>query len=365
MVSRSSILRWSTIRTSNTRDMKLGDNIKRLKRWVVRHRNFAIALPLILILTSFFVIENVKDFQLRPNSETDVSNGFNPELPGKVPTLESSATDTPLKITDSLAKKKVEKSSALPDVARMNDSENDSLQRILKRLEGLSLESDQQDVPQAEISDSNKTVEREKKTMMTVEEQKQKFVENRLAYREKLLEGKKKIIGESSGQIPHPEQEQEEVPENGKPTFFRATVYGDQFILPNENVRLLLMEDMVLHKKRFPKNTFIHALASIQGNRVYLDIDNIEHYPVDISVRDFNDGREGIYNKRAGELWREYKAETAGDALQEAADEITSGAPDVLKGITRGLGTFLRKKRLKEKDKILLIDDYELLLVMQ
>lgn len=144
-----------------------------------------------------------------------------------------------------------------------------------------------------------------------------------------------------------------------------STVYGDQFILPNENVRLLLMEDMVIRKKRFPKNTFIHALASIQGNRVYLDINNIEHHPVDISVRDFNDGREGIYNKRAGELWREYKAETAGDALLEATDEITSGAPDVLKGITRGLGTFLRKKRLKEKDKILLIDDYELLLVMQ
>ncbi len=343
--------------------MKVREHIAHIKRWVVRHRNFAIALPLILILTSFFVIENIKDFKLGSRETNDVSNGFNPELPGKVPTLESGTTDTSWKIADSLEKEKVENSEKLPQMTELDESKNDSLQRILKRLEGLSFESSQQGILQAEIPDSKKTVEREKKTKMTVEEQKQKFVENRLAYREKLLEGKKKIIGESLTGTHYPQKDS--LSASGKPTSFSATVYGDQFILPNENVRLLLMEDMVYREKRFPKNTFIYALASIQGNRVYLDIDNIEHHPVDISVRDFNDGRKGVYNKRAGELWREYKAETAGDALQGATDKITSGAPKILKGITQGLGTFLRKKRLREKEKILLINDYELLLVTQ
>ena len=343
--------------------MKFSGNIKRLKRWVVRHRNFAMALPFILVLTSFFVIENVKDFQMGFGDTTDPTNGFNPELPGKVPTLESEAIAEPWKLKDSTEKKKAGKSSSLPDMTQMDDSQNDSLQRILKRLEGLSLDTKLQETMETDPPDRKKTVEREKKNRMTAEEQKQKFVENRLAYREMLLEGKRKIVGESLTGNRWPQQER--MPVTKKPTFFRATVYGDQFILPNENVRLLLMEDMVLSDKRFPKNTFIYAMASIQGNRVYLDIDNIEHHPVDISVRDFNDGREGIYNKRAGELWREYKAEMGGDALREATDEITSGAPDVLKGIAQGLGTFLRKKRLREKEKILLMDDYELLLATQ
>ncbi|WP_209403870.1 conjugative transposon protein TraM [Pseudozobellia sp. WGM2] len=343
--------------------MKLSDNIKRLKRWVVRHRNFAIALPLILMLTSFFVIENVKDFHSWPSGGTDAPNGFNPELPGKVPTLESRAKDGSWKIQDSLETERVAKSKELPEMTSLDDSENDSLRSILKRLEGLSLESNPQTAVQVEIPDRKKTVEREKKTGMTAEERKQKFVENRLAYREMLLEGKKKIIGESLAGNRYPQREA--VADNVRPTSFRTTVYGDQFILPNENVRLLLMEDMVLGEKRFPKNTFIYALASIQGNRVYLEIDNIEHHPVNIAVRDFNDGREGIYNKRAGELWREYKAEIGGELLRGGSDEITNGAPGILKGVVQGLGTFLRKKRLREKERILLIDDYELLLVTQ
>ena len=142
-------------------------------------------------------------------------------------------------------------------MTQMNDSQNDSLQKILKRLEGLSLDAKPQETVQAEIPDGKKTVEREKKSAMTAEEQKQKFVENRLAYREMLLEGKKKIVGESLRGNRRPQQER--MPVTKKPIFFRATVYGDQFILPNENVRLLLMEDMVLSEKRFSKNTFIFA----------------------------------------------------------------------------------------------------------
>merc|ERR1712023_257205 len=100
--------------------MKFSGNIKRLKRWVVRHRNFAMALPFILVLTSFFVIENVKDFQMGFGDTTDPTNGFNPELPGKVPTLESEAIAEPWKLKDSTEKKKVGKSSSLPDMTQMN-----------------------------------------------------------------------------------------------------------------------------------------------------------------------------------------------------------------------------------------------------
>lgn len=70
--------------------MKIGNtnNIQAFKRWVVRYRNFAIALPIVLILTSFFVVENVKKFNGSKNGEQVQENGLNLELPGKQPDLE-------------------------------------------------------------------------------------------------------------------------------------------------------------------------------------------------------------------------------------------------------------------------------------
>ncbi|KKN14147.1 hypothetical protein LCGC14_0999040, partial [marine sediment metagenome] len=226
-------------------------------------------------------------------------NGFNTELPGETPTLDSDTAGRQWKVKDSLEKE------AATNLKDLENSENDSLQRILKQLEGLSMKPKTKETTSAEIPEIKKSIDR-KRPEMTEDEKKQQFVENRLAYREKLLEGKEKMIGDS--QTNQGYSPAEPIVDIEKSISIRATVYGDQFILPNENVRLLLMEDMVLEKKRFKKNTFIYAMASIKGNRVFLDIDNIEHHPVNLSVKDFNDGREGIYSTRAGELWREYKA---------------------------------------------------------
>lgn len=331
---------------------------------MVRNRKVAMALPPILILTSFFVIENLKDFRIGGDKAAN-QNGFNSELPGETPTLNSDIVKGTWKIKDSLEKEEAENTKVGIDLGDLKNSENDSLQRILKQLEGLSMKPDTKKVVKAEIPENKRSMsmDREKRPEMTADEKKQQFVENRLAYREKLLEGKEKMIGDSQNNQRY--SPPEAVMDIKKSISYRATVYGDQFILPNENVRLLLMEDMVYANKSFAKNTFIYAMATIKENRVYLDIDNVEHHPVNLSVKDFNDGREGIYSTRAGELWREYKANASSNLLTGATEELTSGSPDLVTDIARGLGSFFRKKKLREKEKILLIDDYELLLVTQ
>ncbi|QLG46580.1 conjugative transposon protein TraM [Costertonia aggregata] len=320
------------------------------------------ALPIILILTSFFVIENLKDLKIGDTNAVN-ANGFNSELPGETPTLDSGTAGRQWKVKDSLKRKKEDNSEARVDMKDLGNSENDSLQRILKQLEGLSMKPEAKETNFTEIPEIKGSVDSRKRPEMSEDQKKQQFVENRLAYREKLLEGKEKMIGDSQNSRGHPSLEP--IVDTKKPISIRATVYGDQFILPNENVRLLLMEDMVHNSKRFARNTFIYAMATIKENRVYLDIDNIEHHPVNLLVKDFNDGREGIYSTRAGELWREYEANASNNLLTGATEELTNGSPDLVADIARGLGSFFRKKKLREKEKILLIDDYELLLVTQ
>ena len=87
--------------------MKLKEQIQVVKRWVVRNQKVAMALPLILIMTSFFVIENLKDFQMGGNDAANL-NGFNSELPGETPTLDSDTAGRLWKVKDSLEKEEVE-----------------------------------------------------------------------------------------------------------------------------------------------------------------------------------------------------------------------------------------------------------------
>ncbi|MFD2586120.1 conjugative transposon protein TraM [Croceitalea marina] len=344
--------------------MKIGNtkNIQAFKRWVVRYRNFAIALPIALILTSFFVVENVKKFNGSNDREQVRENGLNLELPGKQPDLD---------VKENTGLRTVQQNSeatenTLPPGPSMEDekkSEKDSLQEIVKQLEALSL-----DIPKKLDGNPNSPSTQRTSTMTKVkeplndEEQKQRMVEQRLAYREMLQEGKEKIVG-STGNTPSRNGNMAD--ETNTSGVFRAAVYRDQFILPGDNVELILLEDMVLGGKFFRKNTFVYALASIQGNRVLLDIDNINHVQVQVTVKDYRDGREGIYNKRAGELWREFSAEVSNDAIERASNSVVNDSGGLVRDMVSEVGTLLRSKRLKQRDRILLVNDHEVLLLME
>ncbi|PRX56256.1 conjugative transposon protein TraM [Flagellimonas meridianipacifica] len=338
------------------------NSIQAFKRWVVRYRNFAIALPIALILTSFFIVENVKKFNGPNDREQIQENGLNLELPGEQPDLDVKE-NTRLRTNGQDGQTKRNSLPPSPSLESEKASEKDSLQEIVKQLEALSFDTSKEvDGNRNPPSLYRTTTMTKEKETLSEEEQKQRLVEQRLAYREMLQEGKEKIVG-STGYAPSKNDRRTD--KINTSSVFRAAVYRDQFILPGDNVELILLEDMVLGGKFFKKNTFIYALASIQGNRVLLDIDNINHVPVQVTVKDYRDGREGIYNKRAGELWREFSAGIGDDALQEVSNSVVNDSGGLVRDMVSEVGTFLRNKRLKQRDRILLINDHEVLLLME
>jgi len=60
------------------RDVK--SKIDDFKDWVVKHKTLSIALPIVLVLSSFFVIENIKDYKSM-SLDSKESKGFNSTLP--------------------------------------------------------------------------------------------------------------------------------------------------------------------------------------------------------------------------------------------------------------------------------------------
>lgn len=143
---------------------------------------------------------------------------------------------------------------------------------------------------------------------------------------------------------------------------FRAAVYQDQFVLPGDEVELILTEEAVHNGKVLPRNTIVFALASINKNRVLLETTNINHVPMELHAKDLVDGMDGIRSQRAGELWTQSSAEMQNDAYRDLTGEATQETGRLARGVIRTLGDFFRKKKLGKKDKILLVNDHQIIL---
>jgi len=144
---------------------------------------------------------------------------------------------------------------------------------------------------------------------------------------------------------------------------FQASIYRDQFILPGDRVTLILNNPISYKGHRIEKNTFIYAIARIQGSRVMLDVSNINHIPVRLKGRDITDGNIGMYSERAGELWREFQADTQSQGVNSLSSEVAQQSNSPLLGTTiSALGRFFRRKKYRERDKILLVNNDMLIL---
>ncbi|PIB39068.1 conjugative transposon protein TraM [Maribacter sp. 4G9] len=139
----------------------------------------------------------------------------------------------------------------------------------------------------------------------------------------------------------------------------RAAIFRDQFRLPGELVEMVLTKSFRHGGKTFEKGTPIYADLNINKSRVLFEITNIAHVPLKVEVRDIRDGRIGMYSTRAGELWKRYEAEAINRTAQSVGDEITTNR--ILSSSIDAISGFFQKKRLKENEKILLLNDQELI----
>lgn len=139
----------------------------------------------------------------------------------------------------------------------------------------------------------------------------------------------------------------------------RVAIFRDQFLLPGELAELVLTEDFTYNNKLFKKGTPVYGYININKSRVLFDIKNIAHQPLDIEVRDIRDGLIGMYSSRAGELWKKYETEGVNDATDDVSENITNNR--ILSNSIDAISSFFKKKRLNNNDKIMLLNDQQLI----
>ncbi len=149
-----------------------------------------------------------------------------------------------------------------------------------------------------------------------------------------------------------------EVPKQAARNTIKACVHGDQTIISGQSVRLRLLEAMRVGKYVLPRNTLITGEGSIKGERLDIEILQVEHngtiIPVELTVHD-NDGQAGIFipgsmEASAAKEMAANLGQNLGTSIsitnQSAGDQLLS---EVGRGAIQGVSQYISKKMREEK----------------
>ena len=138
----------------------------------------------------------------------------------------------------------------------------------------------------------------------------------------------------------------------------KACVHGDQTITSGQSVRLRLLEDMRVGKYVLPRNTLITGEGNIKGERLDIEILQVEYngtiIPVELTVHD-NDGQAGIFipgsmEASAAKEMAANLGQNLGTSIsitnQSAGDQLLS---EVGRGAIQGVSQYISKKMREEK----------------
>lgn len=149
-----------------------------------------------------------------------------------------------------------------------------------------------------------------------------------------------------------------EAPAETSRNTIKACVHGDQTITSGQSVRLRLLEAMRVGKYVLPRNTLITGEGSIKGERLDIEILQVEHngtiIPVELTVHD-NDGQAGIFipgsmEASAAKEMAANLGQNLGTSIsitnQSTGDQLLS---EVGRGAIQGVSQYISKKMREEK----------------
>ena len=130
-----------------------------------------------------------------------------------------------------------------------------------------------------------------------------------------------------------------------------ACMYGDQTVMDGQNVRLRLLEPMQAGNMVIPRNSLLTGTARIQGERLTITVNSLEHagtiIPVELRAYDL-DGQSGIFIPNMSELKaaKEIVANmgtNAGTSINLSNDAGKQFAADMGRNLIQGVSQYTAK----------------------
>lgn len=310
--------------------------------WIRKHKLFAVSLPIIVILTVYFLANSISSLGKENIQVND--GGYNEKLPRQENEMQVEKPNELYKQAQEDSLDRLRNSGTIKNIVESKE-QPDSLELVLEELNAFSFDDDLSPVKTENPAITDIAPNTNAKTIF----------QEKLEYRKLLMEARNERRSNSQDYTaPYTEP----MPEpTSSLASFHATIYRDQFILPGNRVTLILTDDVQHNGKRFAKNTFVYAVANIQGSRVLLEVANIDKTAFLLTAIDQEDGMVGLHNERAGQLLNEFKA----DATQQGSNELSEAVGNsietpIARNLIQSFGTFFQRKKYKQRDKILLVN---------
>ncbi|MDF0718183.1 conjugative transposon protein TraM [Muricauda sp. 334s03] len=132
-----------------------------------------------------------------------------------------------------------------------------------------------------------------------------------------------------------------------------ARVDGTQTVRQHNRLRMRLLEEAMINGTVIPRNTAIYGFVSFKPNRAMINIEHIDHNPINLGAYDLQDGSEGIYIENS------FRAEAGREVVGDAIDDINIGGVPQVRGIK---SLFQRDNR---QVKVTVMDNYQLILKLK
>jgi hypothetical protein len=138
---------------------------------------------------------------------------------------------------------------------------------------------------------------------------------------------------------------------NTKGVKVMAVVNYDQEIKSNSRVEMILVQDLSIGGRRFPKNTYIYGIAKFSGYRLNIYVSKIKDMEVSLNVYDYQDGNMGLYVD-PDNIGQEVR-DAATDGLIDDADADDIPLGNTIKGVF---------KRKNKESSVILLNNYKVIL---
>lgn len=105
---------------------------------------------------------------------------------------------------------------------------------------------------------------------------------------------------------------------------YYVEVDGDQVVRAGYRLRMRLTEAAIINGMFVPQHTSVYGFVKFQPNRALIEIENINHHPVDLKAYDLQDGSEGIY------VVNSMRADASREVLDDIIQDIDiPGVPQI------------------------------------
>lgn len=291
-------------------------------------KNWAVLLILLLTISSFIVLQAVKnDLQTKTGEQTDFKAGESPDL-----------------VKDNKAKEEAQKRTDRVGAAEANNQtdetkplEADTAQFVRFSMANAYKKTQYNEVKKVEVAKQDTIKIIEKNDIRAVRPKNNTQVFASKSKREKIKVSKNEIIPETEGFNTVVVSSKKSAGNTGNKElatpkrYYKAVIYGNQTVRSGSQVRIRLLESLTVDGQTIPPNSLCTGIAILGSNRVTIALTSVQVHGQSLSIKSIvfdKDLLPGIAFTNETEVQQSIRQQR-NSGIDQASNDVINNIPQI------------------------------------